>query len=399
MSQNEMSIRFIMIKSKKNKQNLCPIFCRITHQGNRAQFSTGIFIKPHEWMPSKQISSNHSGSINSELELIKNKLDRIVLQLKVQENFFTAQDIIDKYKGKVFKKEHSLLKYLDEYLEKKRKLIGKDIKQITFNKFKYVFDHVKEFVNSYLKKKDIPLKDLNTTFINEFEYFLKVKKNNQQITINKSLQRFKEPIKNAVIDGYLEVDPFVNHRPKKVKKSIVFLNEEELNNLENCKLQQPRLAKVRDMFVFCCYTGLAYSEMKNLKHSNLEKGFDKKIWIKTVRQKTQREVFIPLLPKAKSIIDKYITDGEYILPTISNQRFNSYLKEIADIVGIEKRLTHHIARKTFATTVLLYNNVPIEIVSELLGHSSIKTTQDSYGKVLKQSVSREMRKLMENLKN
>jgi integrase/recombinase XerD len=143
------------------------------------------------------------------------------------------------------------------------------------------------------------------------------------------------------------------------------------------------------MFIFCCYTGLAYNEMSELKTSHIITGFDGNDWIQMKRKKTNHQISIPLLPMSKLIIDKYFESNKLeVLPKISNQKFNSYLKEIADIVGISKNLTHHLARRTFATTVLLYNDVPMEIVSELLGHSKMSITQEHYGKVVQKKVSR-----------
>jgi integrase len=151
---------------------------------------------------------------------------------------------------------------------------------------------------------------------------------------------------------------------------------------------------VKDWFVFSCYTGLAYNEISNLKKQHIVKGFDGELWIEMKREKTQKNISVPLLPKAKELIDKYADENsEVVFDVCSNQRYNSYLKEIASILGINKRLTTHTARKTFASTVLLYNDVPMEIVSELLGHSSISITEDSYGKVVKKKVSVELLKL------
>nr|WP_317173151.1 site-specific integrase [Flavobacterium soyangense] len=155
---------------------------------------------------------------------------------------------------------------------------------------------------------------------------------------------------------------------------------------------------IQNLFIFCCYTGLAYNEMTNLKKNNIQIGFDMRNWIQMKREKTQRQISIPILPKAQEIIDKYSKDSDYIFPSISNQKFNSYLKEIAAITGIEKRLTHHTARKTFASTVLLYNDVPMEIVSELLGHSNMTITQESYGKIVQKKVSKEIKKLKLRIK-
>ncbi|MCD8529510.1 MAG: site-specific integrase [Flavobacterium sp.] len=200
----------------------------------------------------------------------------------------------------------------------------------------------------------------------------------------------------AIAEGFLMTDPFLLYKPKKVINSITYLTTKELYKLENHKFSQKRLEQVRDMFVFCCYTGLPYQEMSILTQKHIVKKFDGKLWIDMFRQKTKRQFSIPLLPKAISIIEKY-QDDKRLLPVVSNQKFNSYLKEIAEIIGIEKKLTHHIARKTFATTVLLYNDVPIEVVSELLGHSKISTTQDHYAKVVQRKVSEQISTLSRKL--
>lgn len=150
---------------------------------------------------------------------------------------------------------------------------------------------------------------------------------------------------------------------------------------------------IQDLFIFCCYTGLAYNEMAHLEKKNIQIVFDSVNWIQIKREKTQRKISIPLLPKAQEIIEKYSTDSNFIFSSICNQKFNSYLKEIVDITGIEKRLTHHIARKTFGSIFLLYKDVPIEIVSELLSHSNMLITQESYGKAVRKKVSEEMNKL------
>jgi integrase len=241
------------------------------------------------------------------------------------------------------------------------------------------------------------MEELSLQFLNDFEYYLKTEKKQAQITINKTIQRLRTPIKQAISEGYLNRDPFMMHQTRKVHKEVVFLTINELKTFEETTFQQRRLQFVQNLFIFCCYTGLAYNEMSNLRKQHIQVGFDGMNWIQMKREKTQRQISIPLLPKAQEIIDKYITEKELLFPKISNQKFNSYLKEIADIIGIEKRITHHIARKTFASTVLLYNNVPMEIVSELLGHSNMSITQESYGKVVQRKVSEEMKKLKDKI--
>ena len=193
-------------------------------------------------------------------------------------------------------------------------------------------------------------------------------------------------------ENYLDKAPFILYKTKTVRTEVVFLSTDELKLLEEHVFTQPRLQFIKNLFVFSCYTGLPYRELMDLKQSNIVKGYDGNLWIKMKREKTSKELSIPLLPKALGILDKYSNEG-LVFPRISNQKYNSYLKEIADLVEIDKRLTTHMARRTFASTVLLYNDVPMEIVSELLGHSSMKITQDSYGKVVQKRISLEMERL------
>ena len=213
------------------------------------------------------------------------------------------------------------------------------------------------------------------------------------------IQRFRKIVKVALSEDILHKEPFTNYKVKHIKKEITYLTEEELAKLEEYQFKAEKLQMVKDMFVFCCYTGLAYSEMVNLEKSHIIKGFDGNEWINMIRGKTQHLLTIPLLTRSKRIIDKYdYVDEKRVLPKLSNQKFNVYLKEIADIVGINKRLTHHLARRTFATTVLLFNDVPMEIVSQLLGHSKITITQQHYAKVVQKKVSEQMFRLNEKLK-
>lgn len=184
------------------------------------------------------------------------------------------------------------------------------------------------------------------------------------------------------------------YKAKRVKKQIKFLSVDQLRKLESTDFEIQRIQQIKDMFVFCCYTGLGFKEMSNLRKSDVKTEFDGELWVTVNRVKTSRSYKVPLLSKAKEIMDKYSDADEiFVLPRISNPKFNAYLKEIADVVGIDFNLTHHIARKTFASTVLLNNNIPMEIVSRLLGHSNMKITQDSYGQIVERKISSEMSRL------
>jgi integrase/recombinase XerD len=401
MTTDNFKILFIEGKNRKNKKNQSPLFCRLTLNGNRKQLSTGINIESEHWDSKNQvILKSHKSAIlyNSELDKIKSKVNNIYMILRLQENPYSVEDIHDKYLGKELKKSEFVLSYYKQYLSKIKKLVGLEIKDNTYNKFVYVGNHLEAFLKWKYKKADYPLQDLSLQFLNDFDYYLKTEKKQEQITINKTIQRLRTPIKQAISEGYLDRDPFILHKSKTVRKTVIFLTTAELKTLEDAVFQQKRLIVIQDLFIFCCYTGLAYNEMTHLSKQNIQIGFDDVNWIQMKREKTQRQISIPILPKAQEIIEKYSNDTNLVFPSISNQKFNSYLKEIADITGIEKRLTHHIARKTFASTVLLYNDVPMEIVSELLGHSNMLITQESYGKVVQKKVSEAIKNLAVRLK-
>ncbi len=400
MNQESLSVLFYLNKAKTNQKGICPLYCRITFRKKRKQFSTSFFVNPNSWNSKKQLvkeQTEYSNSINGQLSLINQKIQKAYLFLQVQNIDFTVDDILDKFFNKIIQKEDNVVSYFKKYLATQSKLINKDIKPVTWKKFEYVCNHVESFISFKYNKKDYPLDKLNQQFLTEFEYYLKTEKDQKQVTVNKVIQRFRKPIKLAVSEGYLNHDPFINHKPNRVKKEVVFLTSEELILLEKYHFQQSRLGLVRDLFIFCCYTGLAYHEMVNLKKEHLVIGFDGNKWIQIKREKTSKLISVPLLPKAIFLIRKYETISEYVLPKFSNQKINSYLKEISVIVGINKTITHHTARKTFASTVLLYNDVPMEIVSELLGHSNMNITQEYYGKVVQKSVGREMVRLSEKL--
>lgn len=401
MNTHKLTMRFILGTYKIRKDGKAPIFGRLTYLNKRKQFATGLFIKPDYWN-SKQQKANppnpDNNYINTQLSLISQKINEAFLFLQVNDKVFDVEDIYLQYKGENIKTHKTLLEVFKLHNDRMNKLIGLEYTKSTYCKFIEAKKHTTNFIKYQFGKNDILLESIKMNFLKDFDFYLKSEQGHKQITINKSIQRVRKIIKLALAEGYLQKDPFILYKPKRYETKVVFLTNKELKALEDYQFAQSRLIQVRDMFVFCCYTGLAYAEMCNLSKEHLIKGFDGNTWIRMYRQKTNKIVSVPLLNKANEVLKKYATESN-LLPIISNQKFNSYLKEIAVIVGIEKRLTHHIARKTFATTVLLYNDIPMEIVSELLGHSKMQITQKHYAKVVQKNVSKEMDKLNHRLKN
>lgn len=396
MNDYKLSILFVIQKVKTNKKGKCPLRCRLTFLKKRKEFSTGIFIDPNTWDNNQQKAkppNKQNNIINAHLSLISQKINEAFLMLQILPNDFDVDDIYRKYKGEDSKEEIGILGAYDLHNEKTKKLIGIDFNELSWSRYVESRRKVALFITKSYKRKDVRLKDLDLKFIKDLEYFFKTELKLKQATVYRSIQRVKKIIQFAIAENYLQKDPFHLYKNKKHKTVIIYLTDEELKKLEKHNFIQERLQQVKDLFIFCCYTGLAYTEMSTLTTKNIEIGFDYNEWIQMIRKKTNRKISIPILPKAKEILEKY--DNE--LPTISNQKFNSYLKEISELLGIDKKLTHHIARKTFATTVLLYNNVPMEIVSELLGHANMNVTQAHYGKIVQKKVSEEMKKLNKKL--
>ncbi|WP_439480036.1 site-specific integrase [Chryseobacterium aquaticum] len=396
----KLSILFLLRRNRTNEKGVCAIECRITLDKQRKPFSTGIFINPESWNASKQKAhppNKGNNQVNTQLSLIKQEINQAFLYLQVQEKEYSVDDIYSQFKGENVKLDKSIKEMFHLHIAKQEKLIGISTTKVSVAKFYQTQAHVLSFIKKKYNRSDYLLKDMSMAFITEFEFYLKTEKRFMQNTIYKTLQRFRQIVKLSVALDYLPKDPFLLYKGKKPKKEIVFLSKDELRKLEQHQFASERLQQVADMFIFCCYTGLAYTEMATLKVSNIQTGFDENKWLYIRRQKTKKSYEVPLLTKASDILDKYRTE-EQLLPVVSNQRFNSYLKEIAEIVGIDKILTHHIARKTFASTILLFNNVPMEIVSELLGHSEISITQQHYAKIVKEKVSEEMSRLNSKLK-
>lgn len=396
----KLQVSFYSMVSKLTSKGEAPIHCRIAIDKSIKQFSTGLYIAPKDWDKTRQKAKSRtpeSELVNTHLEQIRSKLFNAETKLLIESpDNYTLNDIYLIFTGQYADNSPTLLKLFKERLDKMEKLVGSEYTIRTFRKFKEVYQHTQDYIKYSYNVQDVSFKKLDFRFIQEY---LLIQKKHKPITVNKIVQRVNQIVLLAVKYKYIAEHPFKGYKPLKEVKQLVFLTEDEVKKLESYQFAQARLERIRDYYMFSVYTGLAYNEAFSLKPEHIVKGFDGQDWIKMVRLKTQREINVPLLPQAKRIMEKYhlSDEQEYILPAMSNQKMNSYLKEVADIVGIKKHLTHHTARKTFASTILLYNDVPIEIVSKLLGHANISITQKSYAQVINKSVSNHMIKLSTQL--
>ena len=382
-----------------DKSGKALIYLRITVDSKRNELSIKRRIKPLKWNSSmgKPISRGlEEKELVRYMSSIRSSIYKIHETLVTKGKSFSSEMIKSIYLNKdVYRK--TLLKVFQEHNEQIESLIGKDYSSGCFKRYVRTKNHIADFIKKEYRREDIFLGEINLEFINRFEYYLKVKNIGNHNTITKYITNFKKIVRTAYANDWISKDPFFHWKAKWKAVEREFLSELEVRLLMKKEISITRLDQVRDIFLFCCFTGLAYADVKKLSHNNIIIAVDGDRWIKIRRSKTDTRSSIPLLPIAESILSKYEKyseklNSERLLPVISNQRMNGYLKEIANICDIKKNLTFHLARHTFATTVTLTNGVPIESVSKMLGHKSLKTTQ-IYAKVIDSKLRNDMQVL------
>lgn len=404
MSQR-VSILFYLKKSKQNKQGKVLIYIRITIDGSRSEISTGLKVAPDMWNQAKarvMSKSDEGANINARLKAIEADIQKQFLLMESNEQVITARELANRVSGKSVKK-YTLLQAFKIHNDELKQKIGVDCTRASFNKYRVTLNKVESFIKYKYNKADLWLEQINHNFISSFDLYLKTQDKNQHNTASKHLTKLKKIIRMARANEWMTNDPFGNFKITKHATNRQYLNAQELKALEEKKITIERLDKVRDAFLFSCYTGLSYSDLAKLTSRDITVDADGKQKIVIYRQKTKTRSSIPLLPGALRIIKKYSDSIEAeikgtLLPINSNQKMNAYLKEIATICGINKKLGFHSSRHTFASTLMLENGVPIEVVRDMLGHSSVKTTE-IYAKITDLKVSKEMSVLEKKLED
>ena len=387
----------------RTKENQASIYTRITVNGKRATISLKRKVSISDWDPLKgraKGTNQNIRTLNSYLEEVNSGLFKSYQDLKNERKLITSQSVKARYLGED-EQAHSIndiIGYHEEDMEGKLKW-GTQKNYYTTQKY------LSKFLLKTYKTTDMYLRELDYNFIIKFEKFLRnhVPKDHQKRmgnnTVMKHIERFRKLVNMALKLGWIDRDPFINFKKQFIKTERCFLSPDELKSIEQKQFSIERLQLVKDLFLFSCYTSLSYIDVINLNQENISIGIDGKLWIHYKREKTTKFIRIPLLPKALEIIEGYKNKQKNknqensLFPNISNQKLNSYLKEIADLCGIKKNLTFHIARHTFATTVMLSNGVPIETVSKLLGHAKLSTTQ-IYARVVEAKISEDIQNLL-----
>lgn len=392
----KVSIKYYLLTTRATKGEL-PIYLRITMDRKKAELHSGYTCIAKEWLGEEQLTKSNN-TINNELAKKRTNIYELIIDLERKNKAVSATILKDLLSGKN-KIEMGLLAYFEQHIVEIK--IKNEIKTISINKYNQSVNTLRKYIQKKYKKQEFIINQVDYDFINGYDLFLRETYSLHKNTINKYHSRFRTILLKGLAEGHLFKQPYANFKLNSVKTDREFLSQIELNKIIELDLSDNfSLDKVKDLFIFSVYTGLRFQDAQSLTINNLGK-YKNKAFIKFIQQKTNRTIEIPLLPAAIKIIDKYSKTAERevfkkLLPEISNQKVNAYLKVIANLSGLNRTISHHIARHTFATTICLNNNMKLEDVSMLLGHSSLKTTQ-IYGKITQDRLHHSIKSITKKL--
>lgn len=398
------NLLFYLKKPKKYEEGgMMPVYMRVSVAGKRTEFATQREWDPTKWNADAGRASGTKEAareLNTYLDTLKAKVYEAQRKLVDKGEVVSTDTLREIITGRN-RNSKMLLEVFDYHNKQMQALVDIDFAPGTMERYETARSHTKDFIKWKYGLDDIDVNKLNYEFVTDMEFYFKTVRKCCHNTSIKYISNVKKIVNICVKNGWLQRDPFFGYKMQKKEVIREFLSEEEIQLVYRKVFPAERLNLVRDIFIFSCYTGLAYADIEKLKRSEIIIGIDGEKWISTTRQKTDTASRIPLLPIALEILEKYkdhpkCINQDLLLPILSNQNMNGYLKEIAALAGIEKTFTFHCARHTFATTVTLTNGVPIESVSKMLGHRNLKTTQH-YAKIIDRKVSDDMNRLKKKL--
>lgn len=402
-NRSTFSIFFYPNTSKTKKSGVCPIVGRITVDGKNTTFSTGLEIMPNDWDNQSGLAkgkSKESISVNKQIERLRNEISTHYKDMANNNGYVTAEALKNALRG-IGIHRNTLMQEFAELLEEKRKSIGVRISVTTFPVYINAYRHLKEFLKERYSLSDIPFGKVDTPFVEAYFHYLKIDLKMTARTVKTNMNPFRQAVVRACNKGVLRQNPFFDFVPERVIPKRPWLSNEEIQRIMQAKLKLATWRFTRDMFIFSTFTGIAIIDLRNLKHTNIREMEDGSLWIILDRQKTGTTSYIPLLDIPKQILERYSnsdftgTDGK-VFKLQTHVNMNWQLKRIAKAAGIDKRLTFHMSRFSFATTVCLTQGVPIESLSQMMGHLSIKTTQ-IYAEVTKTKIDEDMTNLAKTI--
>lgn len=395
-------ILFFIKRKKPLKDGTLPIFVRVKVNGTSCEIATGKSTIESQWIVAKgRVKGNNltNKQINSWLEQLQYKLHELAIDVRHECISYTAKDIINRYKG-LTKPVIGILELYTEHNEEQKELIGKVCALATYKRHETSLKLFKEFLMVKYNVCDLPINKVNAEVLRKYQTYLMTGRNNNNNTTVKYLKNLGKVLNLAVSRQLITLNPLTHLTLRTLPVERDFLEKCELEALTKKEFGIERLDNIKDVFLFCCYTGLAYMDVSTLSPGNFYTDDNGIQWVRKARHKTNVICEVPLIGPTLAILKKYESlfniTGK-MLPVCTNQKMNAYLKEIADIMGFKKQLTMHMARHTFATTVALANNVPINEVSKMLGHTTIRMTQH-YAKTLRESIRKSMTAVDSKLK-
>lgn len=403
MKRATFTILFFIKRSKLLKTGEAPVYLRITSNGDSSEISIKRSIKPSLWDTARNKAkgtSPEATEINDYLTSIRGQLFMHQRELQEAGKQITAKVLLNAFLG-IGEKQWSLVELFEEHNNNVKQLIGKEFSPLTLQRYDAALKHIRNYCTVQYNNEKLPLSEVNNKFITGFDFYLKTVAKCQHNSSMKHIKALKKVIRIGLANDYIRKDPFVSYRITQKNVEREYLTQAEIDTIISKEINIQRLDVIRDLFIFECYTGLAYKDLEALKKENIEIGIEGHKWIVTRRGKTGVTCRIPIFPVTESIIKKYAAHAEVLisgklLPVPSNQKMNAYLKELASICGIDKDLHTHLARHTFATTITLSNGIPMETVSKLLGHRKMQTTQ-IYAKVIDKKVEDDIEMLRAKL--
>lgn len=394
MARSTFKVLFYLKKNNLKPNGKAPIMGRITVNGSISQFSCKLNIKPELW----DIKANKAAGKSIEAQKINQKLDNIKTQIGKQyqnicnrDNFVSAEKVKNAYLG--FGDEYrTFFSIADEFYESYAKRVGKDRTEGSYEQLMINRRRVEMFLRNRYNLSDIPIKEIEPQFIEDYYSYLLEERKLAGSTLLTAITKLKQIMLIAQRKGYVQINPFAAFRFKAKTRDRGYLTEDELQRFMTVELRRYKQRQIRDIFVFCAFTGLAYADVKKLTFDDIQTSFDGELWLIAKRKKTGTTFYVKLLPIAKQLIEQYrlVAKSQFVFPVPSNaENMNRCLRRIAKQCGITKRISSHVARHTMATTVCLSQGVPIETVSQMLGHTNIHTTQ-IYAKITNEKISKDM---------
>lgn len=389
-------ILFYLNTSKIKKSGKCPIVGRISVDGKSTAFSTGLDVLPEQWNAKSGLATGKGkeiDNVNRQIESYKNEITNHYKDMVNKNGYVTAEYLKNALRG-IGTRQNTLLQEFSEYLEEFRKSVGINRVYSSYRMYLVAYNHLKDFIRFKYGVEDMTFGQIDYVFVEAYDYYLKIDKGMTPRTVEGNVLPFRRVVRRAINKGIVRQDPFFNYVPTRVRPKRRWLSNEEIERIMKTPIAHRSANFVRDMFILSCFTGLSYADVRNLTESNIKEMEDGGKWIVINRQKTGTPSYIPLLDIPIRIIEKYRGTGKNgkLFNLMNNSEVNLYLKTIAKAAGIEKRLSYHVARHSYATSVCLSQGVPIETLSQMMGHRNIKTTQ-IYAEVTKTKINEDMTNL------